>query len=398
MLNPYLLTVLLTAVAPPFEAQTLAGRTVVGPIDALDADRVVIDTADGPAAIAIDELIRLTPQQVSEPATGRSAVRIELRDGSSVAAEGYTVHGDRATFALPGSQSVELPVRSVGSVRLQPHSDAVADQWTHILGMTRDTDLLVITKGDVLDYHRGALHDVTDKIVRFELDGDILPVKRSKVYGLIYRRAADSAPGEPVCGLTDASGSRWSIRSLSMPAQGKLRWTTPGGATVSGLLAQIVEIDFSRGKLVYLSDLKPQSVVFTPYFGKTTDVPIVGRFFAPRNDTNLKSAPLRLGGKQYAKGVAMHSRTKVVYRLPGRFSRFKATAGIDDGVRPHGNVRLVISGDDKVLLEATLAGSDPPRPIDLDISGVRRVTVLVDFAADSDVADHLDLCNARVVK
>lgn len=398
MLNPYLLAVLLTAVAPPFEAQTLAGQTVVGPIDALEADRVVLDTADGPATIAIDELIRLTRQQVAEPATGRAAIRVELLDGSSVAAEGYTVLGDRATLTLPGSQSIALPLRSVASARLQSLSNLVADQWAHILDMTPDTDLLVVARGDALDYHRGVLHDVTDKIVQFELDGDILSVKRLKVYGLIYRRTPDSASGEPICGLTDMSGSRWSIRSLSMPGRGKLRWTTPGGATVSGLLAQIVEIDFSHGKLIYLSDLEPQSVVFTPYFGKGTDLPVIGRFYAPRNDTNLKSAPLRLGGKQYVKGIAVHSRTKIIYRLPGRFSRFKAIAGIDDAVRPHGSVRLVVSGDDKTLLEATLTGVDPPRPIDLDIRGVRRITVLVDFAADSDVADHLDLCNARVVK
>ena len=88
----------------------------------------------------------------------------------------------------------------------------------------------------------------------------------------------------------------------------------------------------------------------------------------------------------------------MVYRLPGRFGRFKAIVGIDDSVRPNGNVRLVISGDDRVLLEATIDGSDEPKPVDLDISGVRRLRILVDFGQRLDVADHLDLCEARIVK
>jgi hypothetical protein len=124
----------------------------------------------------------------------------------------------------------------------------------------------------------------------------------------------------------------------------------------------------------------------------------MAEFYAPRSDQNLASKPLQLDGKQYPKGLALHSRTEMVYRLPGRFSRLKAIAGIDDGVRPQGNVRLVVRGDDKVLLETTLTGADPPQPLDLDISGVRRLAILVDFGGEMDAADHLDLCNARIIK
>ena len=76
---------------------------------------------------------------------------------------------------------------------------------------------------------------------------------------------------------------------------------------------------------------------------------------------------LQLGGVVYGKGLALYCRTELVYRLPGRFSRFQAVAGIDDAVRPNGKVRLVVRGDDKVLLEAVIPGSDAPRPIDLDV-------------------------------
>jgi hypothetical protein len=61
-------------------------------------------------------------------------------------------------------------------------------------------------------------------------------------------------------------------------------------------------------------------------------------------------------------------------------------------------VLLVVRGDDRVLLETAVAGTDPPRAVDLDLAGVRRLAILVDFGGDLDVADHLDLCEARIVK
>ena len=48
------------------------------------------------------------------------------------------------------------------------------------------------------------LHDVTADVVRFDLDGDVLPVKRTKIYGLVYHHvAADEMPAA-VCRITDA--------------------------------------------------------------------------------------------------------------------------------------------------------------------------------------------------
>ena len=85
------------------------------------------------------------------------------------------------------------------------------------------------------------------------------------------------------------------------------------------------------------------------------------QFYAPRFDRGFDSRPLRLGGVDYRKGLALHSRTELVYRLPERFSRFLAVAGIADAVRPGGKVRLVVRGDDKVLFEAELQPAATPR-------------------------------------
>ena len=84
--------------------------------------------------------------------------------------------------------------------------------------------------------------------------------------------------------------------------------------------------------------------------------------------------------------------------MPAPFARFQAIAGIDEAARASGKVRLVVRGDDRVLMETTISGNDAPRPIDLDIKDVRRLTILVDFAGNLTAGDRLLLCNARIVK
>jgi hypothetical protein len=88
----------------------------------------------------------------------------------------------------------------------------------------------------------------------------------------------------------------------------------------------------------------------------------------------------------------------MTYRLDEPFERFHAMAGIDDRLRPRGNIELRILGDDRVLYHATIAGTDAARPIDISLKGVRTLTIVVDFGSDLDVGDHLILAEAKLLK
>ena len=61
-------------------------------------------------------------------------------------------------------------------------------------------------------------------------------------------------------------------------------------------------------------------------------------------------------------------------------------------------MHLVIRGDDRVLLEIIVCGAEPARRVDLYVTDVRRLTILADYGEDFDVGDHLDLCDARLLK
>ncbi len=67
-------------------------------------------------------------------------------------------------------------------------------------------------------------------------------------------------------------------------------------------------------------------------------------------------------------------------------------------MRDIGHVQLVISADGKKLFDQPIAGSDGAVPIDLDVSGAKRLSILVDFGDGLDAGDYLNLADARIVK
>ena len=101
---------------------------------------------------------------------------------------------------------------------------------------------------------------------------------------------------------------------------------------------------------------------------------------------------------EYTKGLAIHSRTELSYRLAGEYRQFQALAGLDPTTRRTGFVSLTIRGDDKELFRSDIRPGTPPAEIDLDLTGINRLTIFVDYGDTSDIADRLNLCDARLTK
>jgi hypothetical protein len=101
--------------------------------------------------------------------------------------------------------------------------------------------------------------------------------------------------------------------------------------------------------------------------------------------------------RSFNKGIAVRSRTELVYRLPPGYNRLVATAGIDPAARASGNVRLSIFADDSQLLESEISG-DQAQPVDVEIAGAKRLKLVVDYGQNFDTGDWLNLCDAKIVK
>ena len=248
----------------------------------------------------------------------------------------------------------------------------------------------------------GILHDITPDVVHFDLDGEKLEVHREgKVEGIIYYQSRRDPSIDPLCTVEHVSGSRIHASSVRLSGD-QLHLVAVSGARFDLPIQTIRTLDFSIGKIVYLSDLDPVSVEWTPFVSTSRGRTLLERLYEPQRDRNFDGNQLALRSKGkttvYQKGLAIHSRTLLVYRLRGSFKTFLATVGIDAGAGSQGHVQLRISGDDRLLFEDSVVGDRDPLDLNLDVSGVRRLKILVDFGDDLDIADHLNLCEARVSK
>lgn len=113
--------------------------------------------------------------------------------------------------------------------------------------------------------------------------------------------------------------------------------------------------------------------------------------------------PLRIAGVTYDKGLGMHASGHVTAWLGGTCTALSAVVGIDDEVldKPGdtgvGSVRFEVYGDG-VLLASTpvLSNDDGGVPLEVDVTGVRRLRLVADEGGDGKNFDHADWADARV--
>lgn len=391
-----LLLVFFAAAAPPdFQVQASDGEQHYGRLTALSAKEVALDTQMGPLALSFDKVADITPLEKPAAPADKPSVWIELVDGSLLVGLAYDVSEGRAKITLLDRQVTELPTRTVAGVRFVDTAGEMAAQWAAIAESERTGDLIVIRRKTALDYQAGVLGDVTAETVGFKLDDETLSVKRTKVAGLLYYHPAGKKLPRGFAQLVDAAGSRLELAEARLSGD-KLKVKTPAGFERIVPLNQVAAV---TGRVQYLSDLEPESAVWTPYASAAGQPDSLAKLFRPRRNEAVDGGELKLDGVSYAKGLAMYSRSELVYRLPpGEFKRLWALAGIDDRARPAGAVRLVIHGDDRKLLETDVAADQAPLPIDLDLTGVRRLRILVDFGPRAEAMDLFDLCDARILQ
>jgi hypothetical protein len=190
----------------------------------------------------------------------------------------------------------------------------------------------------------------------------------------------------------DNAGNMVTARSVQLDGE-KVVVESVAGATVTyPTMKDVLRLDFSKGKLTYLSDIDPIERDET----STEDL-----VFPYRRDQNLYGGTLRLKGTIYSKGLSLHSRTALTFDIGGDYREFRAILGVDDVVRTEGGMPVhaivTIEADGRQLFQGDVQSKDDPKPLALDVQGVRRIRITVS-SPTLDLGNQVNLCDARVTK
>jgi len=407
---------------PIFRVETFDGHAAEGVLAELNDQSLVFDIAHGPFKLADKggarpgpinkfadvRFIEAVPKSPTDPSQYTSAdaekpkaplaptVIVETLDGSRLPGFSFEAAKGIAQVKLDTGDSVELPTKFLRRVEFRPEGKPAT--WPE-LPKDAAGDLIVVQKKEAADLVEGVAGDVTADTVKFSVEGDVVPVKRAKVIGLVFFHLQQENVLEPTKVIVDASAD-WRLHGTHVAlADGKLVTTTTFGAKIARPLDSISRIDFSPSRMDYLSDLPVDNVEWTLFMHDlAVKSEAVSRFYKPRFDRGLDGGPLMIGGTKYQKGVAIAARTVLDYKIAGRGRQFRARAGIDDSVHGGGSVKLSIEGDGKSLYSGEISGRGSPVDLNLDVSGVKRLRIIADFGGGTKVGDYLDLGDARIVR
>lgn len=389
---------LISVSAAELEVRPLDGPPLKGTLVSLDGQQLKIMTADGEKALAIKELATATVSPAPTALEEKPQVWVQLTGGSVILGTNYELKEKKIVLTLLSGETLQLEPHAIHHVRFQPLDENSQADFDRVIKADISSDVIIIRRaGKALDELDGIVRDINADTVLFEFDGEKIPVDREKIFGIRYYQPAGQKLSSPICRITDATGSKWLVRSTKL-ANDQLELETVSGVSLKLSLKRLVNMDFSSGNLIYLSDLTATQVEWIPYLGTRLASGRLNKLYEPRKDRSFSGQSLKLGNQTYAKGLAIHSRTTLIYRLTDAHKTFQAVAGIDPSMRDNGHVELVITGDEKELFRQAISGKDKPISLNLDITGVRRLSILVDFGQQLDIADHLHLCNARITK
>jgi len=112
---------------------------------------------------------------------------------------------------------------------------------------------------------------------------------------------------------------------------------------------------------------------------------------------NISGNIISLGGVTYTNGIGVNSFAGLDYDLGGIGSRFQATIGLDDDAENQGAaLQFYVFADGTQIYYSGVITNNPPRNINLDVTGVHRLILGVGDGDNNINYGHADWANALV--
>lgn len=120
-------------------------------------------------------------------------------------------------------------------------------------------------------------------------------------------------------------------------------------------------------------------------------------YSTPQMNTSLDGDPLAIGDKTYQRGIGSHANSEMTFFLNGEYKRFYAEVGAQRGVGA--TIRFTVFADDESVFESGMMGKNqPPKVVDLDLSGVSEIRLVIDDGGNGIGSDHGNWAKAYVTK
>lgn len=340
--------------------------------------------------------LRTVVRSSRAPSAATGPIVVDWAEGGRLTAKEFTLAEETCKIDWGPEGSFKVPIDVIRAVRFDSKAPMASFQ-TAVEKSTAGADRLFAKADGRIQPITGLISDVGAETVIFLREGAEIRLPRTQVYGIVLADVAGANVGGARSRVTLQDGSIVP-GTLAKLANGVLTLKMTRDTEISVPWDAVTRIDIQSPRLTYLSDMTPAEVV-------QQSIVAISRPW--KRDQNVTGQALALNTTEeqttkvveFQKGVGTHSRCRLTYEIDGDYETFLATVGIDAGTQGKGDCTATVLGDGQLLRSMRLTGQDRmPQEIRIDVAGLRRLTIAVEPGRDLDLADHVNWCDARLIR
>lgn len=396
----FLLASSATVALPAAEVALIDGSQFTGELTSIRDTAITLSVDGQPKTIARDQVQSVVLSAAEAAAGADNHVTVRLHDGTVLRAESILSTATNARVTITDQLSYRLQSDSISSIQFRALKDEAQQDFDAILAGDSAGDVLIVLRpSGAIDELEGVIERIDGEAVTFNFDGDRIPVELEKLAGVKLLKSANLEIASTSCNLSDLQGNLWRARRFQLNTdENALEFETGPGDKISMPLDQIQKLQFASSNVVYLSDLSPERAEWTPYLTGRLVRNRLNQLYAPVKDRSAVGGPIAIGEQEFTKGLSLRSKTELTYRLTDDFSSLQLTAGLAAEAKGRGHIELIILGDNKNLFQDFISDPTDIRQLELDMTGIRRLSITVDYGKNLDFGDLLHLGDAKLIK
>jgi RNase P/RNase MRP subunit p29 len=386
---------------------TGGGKKLTGKLISIDAQGATFLAGEAKALVPGKEIVVIDlGRKVAPIPKDVKANEIELTDGSTFRIGKFLIKGRKVEseiLTIPAgakAPSYELPLEAVFSIMRGAEDPKNREAWKKILAGRGKRDLYVVREPEGLNFVQGTILNGDDAGTRLTFekeDGakDTLLLSRA-TGGLVFAQPVPAQLPQTLCKVLDVFGNSLVAQSVVFGSEGVVVTTVAGVVVKYPSIEGIAKFDYDHGNVAYLSDLDPR--IDSPPVSPDERGLRLSVLAPYLRDQGVAGETLRLGTDSYAKGLVVAPDTILTFTIGGDYREFRAVLGLPEISLDAGlEAKVTIEADGNVLFSESLRRKEKPRPIVLDVKGVKQLRVIVegDFAVNGNRAVIAD---ARVQK
>ena len=395
------------------QVSTVSGAIIEGVIRSGDAQSVTLQTGIELKKLPFEQLEAIS-FGVAGVLPSQPIVLIELMDGSMLNTKTVSILSRKLQIGLNSGGGLILDTRDVKSIRFKTYESQpeFGKQWQKILAdNVRKSDAIVISRNRELGTIEGMVGDLIDGKLGFSIEARSARVPVSKLEAILFYHASGRESAAPVCEVILADNSRFFARELDWNGE-RLGITFACGATAEIPFKQLAKVNYSLGRTVYLSSIEPTTNDWQPLITSAAIFEDLRKMKLARPNQSFSGRPLTLAFhaetgashlseiKQFENGFAIQGGGKLAFQLGGQYENLSGHVGFDPYANASGNVLFRVLLDGKIVMQQELIHRliKQPVEIDLNVHGVDRVVIQVQYNDGRSTGDQIHLVELKVTR